>query len=66
LATCASRAEQLLGLPLEAAIAAAIGDGYVVRLVKQDGREFVLTMDFATRRINLEVEGGIVVAASPG
>jgi hypothetical protein len=66
LAACADKARQLVGLTLAAAVAEATSSGYLVRLAKDDGHEFVLTMDFAPQRINVEVEGSTVVAASPG
>ena len=40
--------------------------GVVVRVMKQDGAEFAGSLDFRTDRINLEIEAGVVKAATVG
>jgi hypothetical protein len=62
----ATAGEHLVGLALAEAVARATSEGYVVRIAKEDGSEFVLTADHNSRRINLDVEGNRVAATSPG
>jgi len=62
----ATAGEHLVGLALAEAVARATSKGYVVRLAKEDGSEFVLTADHNSRRLNLEVDNGRVVSASAG
>lgn len=42
------------------------GVGLIYRVVKRDGESFVVTMDYRTDRINLEIEKDIVTAANVG
>jgi thermostable 8-oxoguanine DNA glycosylase len=35
--------------------------GYRFRIVKSDGHHFIVTRDYVTNRVNVEVENGIVV-----
>ena len=42
------------------------GVGLIYRVVKRDGESFVITMDYRTDRINLEIEKDIVTAANVG
>jgi hypothetical protein len=62
----AAQGQAIDGLALAEARARATSNGFVVRLVREDSTEFVLTMDLNFRRINLEVEGGRVVATHVG
>lgn len=38
----------------------ATDNGYVVRVVKEDGESFAMTMDYRTDRVNTQVEAGVV------
>jgi hypothetical protein len=62
----ATQGRDIEGLTLSEARARATSCGYVVRLVREDSTEFALTMDLNFRRINVEVEGGRVVATHVG
>jgi hypothetical protein len=62
----ASQGQAIEGLTLSEARATATSSGYIVRLVREDSTEFALTMDLNFRRINVEVEGGRVVATHVG
>jgi hypothetical protein len=57
---------RLVGLNLHDANDLATRSGCQVRVVKRDGKGLPVTADLATNRINIETEGDIVVAASPG
>jgi len=57
---------QLVGLNVHDATELAARSGCRLRLVKRDGRGFVVTADLCTTRINVETEGGIVVETSAG
>ena len=48
--------DQFVGLSLVEAVARATSEGYVVRLAREDGSEFVLTTDLDFRRISIVVE----------
>ncbi len=61
-----ARSRELLGLTVDKATQLATGWGYQVRIVREDGDWFVLTMDLQSRRINLEIENGLVVQAGAG
>jgi len=61
-----ARSRELLGLTADKATELATGWGYQVRIVRQDGDWFVLTMDLQSRRINLEIENGLLVQAGAG
>ncbi len=62
----ANQGRAIEGHTLSEARALATSSGYVVRLVREDSTEFALTMDLNFRRINVEVEGGRVVATHVG
>ncbi len=53
---------EFVGLPLEEFAAEAEARGFTTRVVKQDGESLAVTMDYRTDRINVVVEGSIVVA----
>ena len=57
---------RLVGLNLHDANDLATQSGCQVRVVKRDGKGLPVAADLATNRINIETEGDIVVAASPG
>ena len=57
---------RLVGLNFRDANDLATQSGCQVRIVKRDGQGLPVTADLATNRINIETEGDIVVAASPG
>jgi hypothetical protein len=57
---------RIVGLNLHDANDLAAQSGCQVRVVKRDGKGVPVTAELATTRINLETEGDIVVAASPG
>ncbi len=46
--------------------AAAEDQGYVFRIIKEDGESFPATMDLNPGRLNVEIEGGVITACSPG
>jgi hypothetical protein len=57
---------RLVGLNLHDANDLATQSGCQIRVVKCDGKRLPVTADLLTNRINVETEGDIVVAASPG
>ncbi|MFM8381113.1 MAG: hypothetical protein ACKOA6_03815, partial [Actinomycetota bacterium] len=54
------RANELLGLTEDEAVAYAESQGWGVRIAARDGEQFALTMDYSPTRVNLTVEGGFV------
>lgn len=38
----------------------AADNGYTVRVIKEDGKNFAMTMDFREDRVNTQVEAGVV------
>lgn len=58
--------DQYLGLTLDEAEALAVVEGRVLRVARLDGESFALTEDFRPSRVNIEVEAGVVVAATGG
>lgn len=54
------------GATTEQARAAAENQGYVFRVIKEDGESFPATMDSNPGRLNVEIEGGIITVCSPG
>ena len=66
LALARAQGSALVRLSLEEAIAVATSNGFTVRLGREDGTDFVLTMDLNFRRINLAVSDGRVVSAWAG
>jgi hypothetical protein len=59
-------ADQLIGLNLHDANQLAARSGRQLRVVKRDGKGLTVTADLGTKRISIETEGDIVVAASSG
>lgn len=66
LAHTQAQGQDLIGLPLDEAVFRATSDGLSVRLAREDGTDYILTMDLNFGRINLDVVDGRVVAASAG
>jgi hypothetical protein len=66
LAQARARGQDLIGLPLDDAVAVAMTHGFSIRLAREDGADFILSMDLNVRRINLEVVDGRVFSASAG
>jgi hypothetical protein len=58
--------ESLVGLPEMVATDLAQREGWVVRVVRRDGERMVVTQDFVSSRVNLEIDGGTVTAVSVG
>lgn len=58
--------EALNGLTREQAETAAEAAGYTVRVVREDDESFVMTMDYRTDRINIELDDGRVTRAYVG
>ncbi len=54
------------GLTLEEATEKAKGRGFTVRIVEQDGKAFMLTMDFINNRINFRLRNGLILEAYAG
>jgi hypothetical protein len=57
---------QLVGLNLHDANELASRSGCHLRLVQRDGKGITVTADLHARRINIEIEGDIVVGTSTG
>jgi hypothetical protein len=66
LARTNARSQELLGLSTEEATRRATEWGYQVRITREDGTSFILTMDLSARRINLAIEHGLVTQAGAG
>lgn len=58
------RAQQLVGMDLDAATALTAEWGYQFRVTREDQESFILTMDLSSRRINVEVEHGLIVTTA--
>ena len=59
-------ARTLLGLRLDAAVARGTSAGCSVRLVREDDTDHICTADLNPRRIDLEVERGVVTRTVAG
>ena len=59
-------ARQLVGLSLHDANELANRSGCLLRVVRCDGKGLTVRSDLQTRRINIEIEGDIVVGTSTG
>ena len=58
--------ESFLGMSEADAVTYAESRGWAVRVVKRDGEEFPITMDYSASRVNLTIENGIVTIATTG
>lgn len=58
--------KEIIGMEKLSAIIKIENAGYHVRIVAEDGEDFVHTMDYRTDRFNLEVVNGKVSAAYRG
>jgi hypothetical protein len=56
----------LVGMTEADAVSLIDGVGWTSRISARDGESFVLTMDYRTDRVNLEIEDGIVTVATIG
>lgn len=54
------------GMPIDEAIKKATANGLNTRIVEQDGKSFMLTMEVKSYRVNFRVRGGIVIEAYAG
>jgi hypothetical protein len=54
------------GLPLEQALKKAISSGFTPRIVEENGKSFMLTMDLVPNRINFRVRNDVIIEAYPG
>lgn len=52
--------DSLLGKSKDDAIALCLFKFYNYRIVKEDNIDFIITMDLHLKRVNLEIEGGLV------
>lgn len=52
----------LIGLSVDDASEAAAARGFTIRVTKLDGQDLMVTMDYRTDRVNVEVANGVVVA----
>jgi hypothetical protein len=59
-------ARQLVGLSLHDANELANRSGCHLRVVRRDGQGLTVRSDLQTRRINIEIEGDIVVGTATG
>lgn len=59
-------AATLVGLPADEAEAAASAAGLTYRVLAEDGAFNAVTSDFSATRINVEIEDGVVTAATVG
>lgn len=59
-------AREVVGMTEAEAVAAARAQGLTTRVVKRDGQEFPVTMDYRTDRINLVITDGDVTRATVG
>jgi hypothetical protein len=55
-----------IGMKKEDALVLIEKCGFVARITKEDGEDYLLTMDLRDDRLNLVVVGGVVVEASRG
>lgn len=58
--------DSLKGLAKDAAIKLALDNGFTTRVMSEDGKSFMGTMDFVNDRLNLEVNDGKVVSVKKG
>jgi hypothetical protein len=56
----------LVGLTLDGARTEAAAAGWTVRVVSQDGEDFMVTLDYVEKRANLTVVDGVVTKATEG
>jgi hypothetical protein len=54
------------GLTLEKARERALQNGLSTRVVEEDGKSFMLTMDLNSYRVNFRVRDGVVIEAYAG
>lgn len=59
-------ANTLVGLSEKDATRVATGKKWLVRIAKRDGEEFMLTMDYASNRVNFTVVAGVVTEVTIG
>lgn len=52
--------EKLIGKKLEEAVTDIKGNGLTPRIVREDNKNHIITMDLRMDRVNLEVDKGIV------
>jgi hypothetical protein len=52
--------EEYIGKTIDEAKKYAEEGGFIIRIVEEDGKSFMLTMDFITNRLNFRVRGGYV------
>jgi len=55
-----------VGLTKSAAIARAEAEGHHWRIAREDGQHYLLTQDYSPDRVNFEIDGGKVTAATFG
>lgn len=52
--------EEYIGKTLEEAKKYAEDGGFIIRIVEENGKSFILTMDFRTDRLNFRIKDGYV------
>lgn len=57
---------QLVGMEKQAALDLCKTEGIPVRVEREDGQQFMLTMDYRMDRVNLSVNGGKVTGTRRG
>ncbi len=58
--------KEWLGLSLDEAIKKAKGINYTTRIVEEDGKSFMVTMDFKSDRVNLRLLNNKVIGVYTG
>lgn len=56
----------LNGLTKEEGIKLCNDNGYDVRVVKEDSKNYAITMDFRFNRVNLYIENGMIIKSDIG
>jgi hypothetical protein len=58
--------QQLIGMDKDKAIKTIEADGFVARIVSENGEEFFVSMDMCDNRVNLTLTDGKVVGVEVG
>jgi hypothetical protein len=61
-----TEADSLVGLTESEATAAAKDNGWIVRIASRDGKDFMLTTDYVTNRVNLTIKKSVVTSVDVG
>lgn len=58
--------EALIGLSKEEGINLCSDNNYKLRIVREDSKNYIITMDLRFDRINLEIDNGIITKCNIG